>query len=73
MYKMDVGEMRMLRGMCPKTRKNKIRNERFLKYLRVASIEDKIRETHLRCFWYVQRRLAKALVEVIGQRGGGWR
>ena len=49
-YKMDVAEERMLRWMCGKTKKDKIRNESFRKHLGVASIGDKIRKTHLRCF-----------------------
>ena len=44
---MDVAEMRMLRQICSKTRQDKIRNERFQKHLGVASIGNKIRETHL--------------------------
>ena len=43
MHEMDVGEMRILRWMCGKTRKDKIRNERFREHLEVASIVDKIR------------------------------
>ena len=45
MHKMNVAEMRMLRWMCGKNRKEKIRNERFREHLGVASIRDKIRET----------------------------
>ena len=56
MHKMDVGEMRMLRRMCGKTRKDKIKNERFRENLRVATIGGKIRETCLRWFGHVQRR-----------------
>ena len=56
MHKMDVAEMRMLRWMCGKTRKDKIRNEYFREHLRIATIGSKIRKTCLRWFWHVQRR-----------------
>ena len=36
--------MRLLRWMCGKTRRNKIRNERIRKMIDVAPIEDKMRE-----------------------------
>ena len=45
--KMNVAEMRMLRWMCGKTMKDKIRNERICKMLEVAPIEEKIRENRL--------------------------
>ena len=60
MQKMDVVGIRMLRRMCGKTRKDKIRNERFLDHLWRASIGDKIREIRLRWFGHVQRRPAMA-------------
>ena len=43
MHKMDV-----LRWMCSKSRKDKIKNERLREHLGVASIGEKIRKTHLR-------------------------
>jgi hypothetical protein len=61
-HKMDVAEMRMLRWMCGKTRKDKIRNERFREHLGVAPIGDKIRETRLRWFGHVERRPVMAPV-----------
>ena len=68
--------MRMLRWMCGKSRKDKIRNERFRDHLNVASIGDKLRETRFELVWacptqakpvlswfgHVQHRLATAPV-----------
>lgn len=59
MHKMDAVEMRMLRWMCGKTSNDRIRNERFREHLGVATIVDKIRETRLRWFGHVQRRLVR--------------
>ena len=53
MHKIDVAEMRMLRWMSDKNRKDKIRNEHFREHLGVASTGDKIRETPLRLFGHV--------------------
>ena len=52
--KMSVAEMRMLRWMCGKTRKDRIRNEHIREMVRVAPIEDKLRENRLRWFGLVQ-------------------
>ena len=81
-----VVDMRMLRWMCGKSRKDKIRNEGFREHLVVAMIGDKIRETCLRWFGNAQRRLAVAPVRKclamkvdgprrgrVGQSGRGWR
>ena len=61
-HKMDIGKMRMLTSMCGRSRKDKIRNKRFQGHLEVASIGDKIRETHLGWFGHVQCRLVMAPV-----------
>jgi len=53
MQKMSVAKT-TLRWMCGNTRKNRIRNECFREHLGVASIGDKIRDTHLRWFRNVQ-------------------
>ncbi|KAM2968345.1 hypothetical protein FF1_028501 [Malus domestica] len=47
-HKMDVAEMRMLRGMCGHTRKDKIGNEDIRGKVGVAKIVGKMRENRLR-------------------------
>ena len=41
---MNVSEVRMLRWMCSKIRRDKVRNERIRKMIEVAPIEEKMRE-----------------------------
>ena len=50
---MSVAEMRMLRWMCCKTRKDKIRNEDIHLQVEIALIEDKLKENHL--WWFSHR------------------
>ena len=62
MHKKEITEIRMLRWMCGKSRKDKIRNEQFREHLGVALVGNKIRETHLRWFRHIQCRQATTLV-----------
>ena len=73
-----VAEMRMIRWICGYTRLDKIRNEVIRDIVKVAPIEDKMRESRLRWFDYVKRRSVDAPVrrcETInildGNRGRG--
>ena len=77
-HKMGVAEMRMLRGMCGHTRKDKIGNEDIRGKVGVAEIVGKMRENRLRWFGHVQRRPTDAPIrrcdygtEVQGRRGRG--
>jgi len=54
--KMSVAEMSMLRWMCSKTRRNKVRNEDIHNKIGVASIAEMMRENRLRWFDQVRRR-----------------
>ena len=59
---MSVAERRMLRWMCGNTRRDKVRNEDIRIKIGSASIEEKMRENHLRWFGYVRRRPTDAPV-----------
>ena len=49
--------MHMLRWICDKTLKNRIRNEHTREMIRVAPIEDKMRKNRLRWFGHIQRKI----------------
>ncbi|KAF3637614.1 putative TMV resistance protein N-like isoform X1 [Capsicum annuum] len=54
--RLKVAEMRILRWMCGLTRGDRVRNETIREKMRVASVEDKVREGRLRWFGHVMRR-----------------
>ena len=55
--------MRMLKWISENTRKDKIQNEEIRIKIRVAPIDEKMRENHLRWFGRVQRRAIDAPVK----------
>ena len=48
--------------MCGKTMRDRVRNERVHKMIKVAPIKEKMRENRLRWFGYIQRRPTNAPV-----------
>nr|XP_009602938.1 uncharacterized protein LOC104097974 [Nicotiana tomentosiformis] len=60
--RMQVTGRRMLRWMCWHTRRDKNRNEVIRDKVRVAPVEDKMRELSLRWFEHVQRKSTDAPV-----------
>ncbi|KAL3533386.1 hypothetical protein ACH5RR_006907 [Cinchona calisaya] len=66
--KMRVAEMQMLRWMCGYTKMDKIRNEHICEKIGVASIDEKMRETRLRCLGHVLRRPVEAPVRRVDFR-----
>ncbi|KAF3618438.1 Protein NRT1/ PTR FAMILY 8.5 [Capsicum annuum] len=60
--KLKVAEMRMLRWMCGFTRNDRVKNETIREKMRMASVEDKMREVRLRWSWHVMRRCSDAPV-----------
>ena len=66
-HKMDVIEMKILRGMSEYTLKDKIRNDHIRERVGVAPISEKMRDYHLRWYKYVQKldesvRIAEQMV-----------
>ena len=55
-----VAEMKMIRWMCGYTRMDRISNGVIRDLVKVAPINDKMRETRLRWFDHVRRRSANA-------------
>ena len=54
---MSVAEMRMLRWMCGKIRKDRIRNANIFDMVGVALIEDKLRKNRLGWYGHVCRSI----------------
>ena len=55
MYKMSLVEMRMLTWTGGNTRKDRIQNELICLKIRVAPIDERIKESCLRWFYHVQQ------------------
>ena len=53
----------MLRWICGHTRKDRVKNEVIREKVRVASVEDKMREVSLHWFGHVMRRGSDALMQ----------
>ncbi|KAM7467464.1 hypothetical protein LguiB_015026 [Lonicera macranthoides] len=68
--KLSVAEMRMLRWMSGKTRKDKIRNVTIREGVGVAPITEKMVESRLRWFGHVWRRPVDAVVRRVDHMEG---
>ena len=62
MNKLNVIKINMLRWICGKTLKDRIRNEHIREMIGVAPIEDKMRENRLWWFGHIQRKPLDALI-----------
>jgi hypothetical protein len=54
--------MRMLRWICGNKRRDRVRNDDIRERLRVAPVEKKLVQHHLRWFGHIQLRLTEALI-----------
>ena len=61
-HNISVPKMRMLRWMCDKTTKDKVRNEDIHLQVGIAPIKDKLNENRLRWFGYIRHRSRDAPV-----------
>ena len=66
-HKMDVTEMKMLRGMSGYILKDRIRNDHISERVGVTSISEKMRDYRLRWYEHVQRRELDKPVRIVEQ------
>ena len=67
---MNVTKIRMLRWMCGKSMRDRIRNEHIREMVGIPSTKDKVRENRLRWFGYIHRRKDASLF-LMEMLGGG--
>ena len=61
---MGITQMRMLRWMCSKIRKYRIRNVNIRDMIGVTLIEDKLRNNRFRLFGHIYRRLTNVIARI---------
>ena len=64
-HKMDVTEMKMLRGMSEYILKDRISNDHISERVGVTSISEKIRDYCLRWYGHVERRELDVLIRIV--------
>ena len=64
-HKMNVTEMKMLRGMSEYILKDMIRNDHISERVGVISISEKMRDYRLRRYEHVQRRELDVIVRIV--------
>ena len=64
-HKMDVTEMKMLRGMSEYILKDRISNDHISERVGVTSISEKMRDYRLRWYEHVQRRQLDVIVRIV--------